>query len=96
MQQIGNGDGLPLLDFLVAQDVHRCGCAVSFERLGVGRDDHALRKALDFKAQVEPTAFPPGQIEHKVARNERGVPEMKAVAARWHAQKIGAIGAGSG
>src|SRR5260370_4113598 len=84
LQQIGNRNGLALLDFLAADEIDGRGCLVDFEGLGVCGDDHVFRELLDFEAEVERAVFTGSQVQNKIAGDERCALEMKVVAAVWN------------
>ncbi len=86
---------MALVDFLATDEIDRSGCAVAFQRLGIGGDNDVVRKARNFETKVERAIFGGSEIEDDVAGDKGGVLEMNAVAPGRNDKQVPTVGAGN-
>ena len=91
-EEIGERNGLALLDFLTANEIDGCGGVFEIKGLGVGGDDDIFGNTLNFETKVERVVFGAAEIEDDVTSDKRWMLEMNVVAARRNDQRICAVG----
>src|SRR5882762_5370059 len=95
-QDIGEGNGLALLDFVTGDDGYGCG---SFLRQGGFRlrsDYDASGEALEFEVEMEFARLSRGKIQNQVTGDEGFAGEMDTIAAGRNIERVGTVVFGGG
>ena len=93
-EDIGQRDGLALVDFLFGDDRDGRGDVLHRSWFGLRGDDNAGGEARDFQAEVERAELICGEVDVEFARQECGSGEGDGIAAGRKTQRVAAVRAG--
>src|SRR5882757_2858616 len=90
-QDIGEGNGLALLDFVPSDDGDGGGSFLLQCGFRLRGDYHASGEALELKVQIEFARLCRGKIQNQITRHERFARETKVVSAGRNVERVRTI-----
>ena len=90
-QDIGEGSGLALLNFVAGDDRDRGGSFPLQCGFRLRGDYHASREALQFQVQIEFARLCRGKIQNQITGHEGFAREMKVIAAGRKVERVRTI-----
>src|SRR5258708_22232962 len=90
-QDVGEGNGLALLDFVPSNDRDGGGSFLLQCGFRLRGDYHASGEALELKVQIESARLCRGKIQNQITRHERFARETKVVSAGRNVERVRAI-----